>query len=386
MLTKAKIGAVRDALVQAAHTLDTKSSSIGSWLLLVARKDKLFFYSTNMGLARTFIKIPAETTKEGEARINAKLLQNTLNGLPDDEDVELMLSASGARLQIRYGSIQGQIAVTADGPTAAEVLKTIPFDAKSSATVSTTALADIVSRVLFCAATNDGAISQGPWLSSILLQVSDDVVLARATNTIIGGEAQVHDGMATGSYTGGLHRGALLALKALLSKRKEEEVTITNVVAADGQSNETILRFSDTILGVRQLSKPYPKAVSDIFICPEAFKTTKADRKTLLSVFGRLAAYADDNIFTVTLKGDKLILYSRGRGGIFEEQVPLADKVEGTLTVALSTGDFINVLTAMGSEEVTFRFMNEKDPLHMREANENYKYVLSPGTPKWNKK
>src|SRR5208282_4016248 len=120
MLIKAKIGAVRDALAQASHTLDTKSTSTGSWLFLIARQEKLFFYSTNMGLARTFIKIPAVVTKEGEARINAKLLQNTLNGLPDDEDVELMLSASGARLQINYGSIQGQISILADGPSAAE--------------------------------------------------------------------------------------------------------------------------------------------------------------------------------------------------------------------------------------------------------------------------
>src|SRR5208282_904838 len=172
---------------------------------------------------------------------------------------EMGLSASGARLQIKYGAIKGEVAVQSDGPLANEVFKTIPFNAKSCATISSKVLVDAINRILFCSASNDGAISEGPWLSSILLQVSNDIVMALATNRIIAGQAELHDILATGNYTGGIHRGALIALKALLSKHKaEEEVTITNAVAADGNTNETLFRFSDSILGVRQLSKPYP--------------------------------------------------------------------------------------------------------------------------------
>lgn len=386
MLTKVKIGLLRDAMAQASHTLDSRASSVGSWLHLMARPDKLYVYSTNLGMARTFIKIPAEVTKEGEALILPKLLQSILASLPAEDNIEIGLSASGAKLQVKYESIKSEIAVYADGPKATAILQTIPFNAKSCATVSTTALVDVINRVLFCAASSEGAISEGPWLSSLRLQVSAGLIMGIATNRIVAGQAEVLDGLATGDYTGAIHRGALLALKAILTKRKEEEVTITNVDSNEGSTNETLFRFSDVILGVRQLSKPYPTAVSKVFTTPEAFKTTRINRQILLSVFGRLGAFAEKNAFTITAAGNKMTLQSKGYNSNFTEQVALLDTVAESVTIGLGISDMMNVLTAAQSEDVTIRFKSNADHVHVQEGDTNFHYVLSPVTVEWEKK
>src|SRR5260370_35453804 len=102
--------------------------------------------------------------------------------------------------------------------------------------------------------------------------------VAKATNRIIAGQAEVLDGSIKAGYAGGVHRNAFPALKALLAKRKEEEVTITNVSTVGGQPNETLFRFSDVILGVRQLSKPYPSAVLKVFNTPGSFRSARVNR------------------------------------------------------------------------------------------------------------
>lgn len=395
MLTKIKIGVLREGIQQASHTLDSKASSIGSWLYLIARQTKganggdpgrLYLYSSNLGLSRMLLKIPAEVTKEGEAIVPPKLLQSILNGLPDDEDIELTLSASGSKLQAKYASIKSEVAVHADAPKAAEVLKTIPFNAEPNVTISAATLVECINRTLFCTASNDGAISEGPWLSSVRLETSDGSVMAIATNRIIAGQAEVLDGSAKSGYSSGVHRDALLALKALLSKRKEEEVTITNVQTQSGQSNETLFRFSDVILGVRQLSKPYPLAVGKVFTTPESFRSAIINRKVLLGVFSRLSAFAEKSSFTIAFTGDKVTLETRGFNSIFQEQVASVGDAGTVVKVGLSIADVFNVLTAMQSEEVVAKFHTAADHVHLQEGDSNFKYVLSPVQINWGTK
>lgn len=397
MLTKIKIGVLREGLQQVGHTLDTKAASVGSWLYIIARKakvspagedkSKVLLYTTDMGLTRTLLRIPAEVEKDGEAIVPPKLLASILSGLPDDESIELALSPSGSKLQVKYASLKSEVAVHADAPKTAEVLKTIPFNAKPDTTVPASALVDAINRTLFCTATNDGAISEGPWLSSVHLATGDSSLVAIATNRIIAGQAEVLEGTIKAGYAGGVHRNALIALKALLAKRKEEEVTITNVSNQSGQSNESLFRFSDVILGVRQLSKPYPAAVAKVFNIPESFRAARIHRKILLGVFGRLSAFAEKSSFTISFSGDKATLETRGFNSIFQEQVALVEKIEGPVVkVGLSISDVTNVLTSMQSEDVVIRFHTSDDHVHMQEGDLNFKYVLSPVTINWGTK
>jgi len=386
MQTTVNIGVLQQALPQASFTLDSRASSIGSWIRIMARTDKgLYIYSDNQGTSRTLIKVEANVIKEGEAIVLPKLLAGSLLGLPADEDVELMLSPSGAKLLVKYGSVKAEIAIHADAPKTAEVLKTIPFNAKSSFTVSAASLVNVVNRTIFCAATSTESISEGPWLSSVLLGTRDSLVMATATNRIIGGQAEVPDEFVTGDYTLGVHRDALVALKALLSKRQKEEVSITIVTAQGSQPNEVLFRFSDVILGVRQLSKPYPTAVSKIFITPGTFNSTRVDRKVLLSSFLRMSAFAEQNTFTINFAGDKLTLTSKGHSSTFQEQVG-ATKMEGNVTVGLGIASFVSCLTAMEGEEVVIKYASVKDHIHLQEGDLNFKYVISPVTVEWEKK
>ena len=64
MQIKVNIKVLREGIAQASHTLDTKASSIGSWLHFIAKgTDTLYLYSNNMGTARTLLNIKAEVVK-----------------------------------------------------------------------------------------------------------------------------------------------------------------------------------------------------------------------------------------------------------------------------------------------------------------------------------
>jgi DNA polymerase III sliding clamp (beta) subunit (PCNA family) len=328
--------------------------------------------------------LPANVIKEGEALILPKLLQAILSTLPEDEDIELGMSASGAKLQVKYGSIKSEIAVHADGQKGSEILKTIPFNAKSSTSISAATLVDIINRTLFCTATGSAAISEGPWLSSVSVETGDGVVLGTATNKIIAGRAEVPDGLVTSGYSVGVHRDALIALKALLSKREKEEVTITNASSTGNSStNEVLFRFSDVILGVRQLSTLYPKAVDKIFTTPSNFNRATINRKLLLSCLGRLGAFAEKNALSITLSTDKVTLYTKGYNSIFQEQVGKTEKTDGSVTIGLGIADLTNVLSAMESEDVVLHYKSDNDHVHFQEGESNFKYVLSPVAVAW---
>lgn len=394
MLAKVRIGVLREALIQASYTLDTKSSSVGSWLYLIAKQGKtspagndkstLYIYSSNLGMARTLLKIPAEVTKEGEVLILPKLLQSILASLPAEDDIELGLSASGAKLQVKYESIKSEIAAHADGQKAAEVFKTIPFNAQPITSVSAASLVDIINRTLFCTASGQASISEGPWLSSVCLESGDGTFMGTATNRVIAGKAQLHDTRVTGTCSFGIHRDALVALKALLSKRKEEEVTITDAKTTELTStNEILFRFSDVILGVRQLATAYPKAVEKIFCLPSDYNNATINRKLLLNIFGRLGAFAEKSSFTFTFSDKKVILYTKGFNSIFQEQAAKIEKTEGNITIGLGIAAVINILSVMQSEDIIIRYKTGDDHVHFQEGESNFKYVLSPVVVPW---
>jgi len=396
MLIKVNIQDLREGIQQASYTLDTRAGSPGSNLYVIAKQAKpspatveqedkswLYLYSTNLGLARTVLKIPAEVTKPGSTLIPPKLLQSILQSLPAEDDIEIGLSASGARLQVKYGTLKSEIAVHADGQKASEVLQAFPFNAKPVTTVSATSLVDIITRTLFCTATGTTSISEGPWLASILLEAGDGTILGVGTNRIIAGQAEVHDQLVKGNFSGAIHRDALMALKAILAKKKEEEVTITNVVSTDGTSNEVLFRFSDVILGIRQLAKGYPKAVAKVFTVPGGFHKATINRKTLLGVFGRLSAFAEKNAFSISFKDDKATIITKGFNSVFQEQVAVTEKNLTESSIGLGIADTVNVLSVMASEDVVIHYGSDTDHVHFQEGEANFKYVLSPAAVSW---
>jgi len=170
MQAKIKIGDLREAITQASYTLDSKASSVGSWMYLIAmaatEKDesRMYVYTSNLGMARTLLKIPADVIKSGYALIVPRLLGQTIGNLPAEEEIEIGLSASGAKLQVKYGTLKSEIAVHADGQKASEVLSSIPFNAKPCFTVSAATLVDLINRTAFCTASGSNAITEGPWL------------------------------------------------------------------------------------------------------------------------------------------------------------------------------------------------------------------------------
>lgn len=396
MLIKSNIKELRDAISQTSYTLDSKAASIGSWLYLMARPGaegetgKLYVYSSNLGLARTLLKIPAEVSKGGEAIIQPKLLQSILANLPEEDTIELGLSASGAKLQVKYGAIKSELAVHTDSKKANEVLQTIPFNAKPSFVISASTLVDIIKRTIFCAASSQAAISEGPWMSSVYLATSDNTIVGTATNRVIAGKAELNDQLVTGGYSMGIHRDALGALKALLSKREKEEVTITNAKDSTGStsipSNEVLFRFSDVILGVRQLATGYPSLVEKIFKTPSEFLRATINRKLLLNTFSRLGPFAEKNYFTLSFSDQKITLYTKGYNSIFQEQVAKKETNEKSVTIGLGIVDFTNILSAMSSEEVVLYYKSNGDHIHIQEGDLNFKYVLSPVAVDWESK
>jgi DNA polymerase III sliding clamp (beta) subunit (PCNA family) len=395
MLIKVNIKDLREGIQQASYTLDPRAGGPGSNLYMVAKQAKpsgqvvgqedkscLYLYSTNLGLARTLLKIPAEVTKPGATLIPPKLLQSILQSLPGEESIKLGLSPSGSRLSVEYGTIQSQIAVHADGSKAAEVLQAFPFNAKPLTTVSAASLVDIVTRVLFCTAGGTTSISEGPWLASILLETGDGSIMGTGTNRIIAGQAEVHDQLVKGGFSGAIHRDALTALKAILAKKKEEEVTITNVTA-DNTANEILFRFSDVILGIRQLAKGYPKAVAKVFSVPNIFHKATVNRKALLGIFGRLSAFAEKNAFSISFAKDTALVVTKGFNSTFEERVAITGKDLKEATIGLGIADTINVLSVMASEDVVIHYGTDTDHVHFQEGDANFHYVLSPAQVSW---
>jgi DNA polymerase III sliding clamp (beta) subunit (PCNA family) len=386
MQIKVNIKVLREGIAQASHTLDTKASSIGSWLHFIAKgTDTLYLYSNNMGTARTLLKIKAEVVKEGECLILPKLLQSILVTLPDKDDIELALSASGAKLQVKYESLKSEIAVAADAPKSSEIFKTIPFNAKPNVFISAASLVSLIDRLIFCVASGDNAISEGPWLSSAYLETGDNTILGVATNRIIAGQAEIHDGSSKYGLSSAIHRDALLSLSALLAKRDKEEVTITNASINDSTPTELLFRFSDVILGVRLLSTPYPVAVKTLFTKSETLKSVEVNREALIDVMSRLKAFAENKTFSLTLSGDKATLMTRGYNSVFQEQIPLGKKIDDSITIGLGIVDVSNSISIMASEDVVIKYKSDSDHIYLQEGESNYKYILSPVALSWKK-
>jgi len=392
MRLKVKIGELREAISQASYTLDSKASSVGSWMYLIAmaatEKDesRMYVYTSNLGMARTLLKIPADVIKSGYALIVPRLLGQIISNLPAEEEIEMGLSASGAKLQVKYGTLKSEIAVHADGQKASEVLSSIPFNAKSCLTVSAATLVDLINRTMFCTASGSNAITEGPWLSSVLLESGNGTLVGTATNRIIAGQCEIHDPLVTGIFSGAIHKDALGALKAILSRKKEEEVTITNATSNTGATNEILFRFSDAILGIRQLAKPYPKAVAKIFTVPSEHRTATINRAQLISVLTRLSGFAEKGTLSLTFSGSTVVLDTRGYGSAFQESVAKTEKSEGSVTVGLGLSDVSNVLSVMKSEDVVLRYGSDADHIHVQEGESNFKYVLSPAEIEWGNK
>src|SRR5208282_4523136 len=179
------------------------------------------------------------------------------------------------------------------------------------------------------------AVAEGVWLSTIHLQTRDGSVLAEATDKVMGGRAEIPDGLVVGDYSFGIHRDALIALKAVLSKRETEEVSVINAPSVQGSSGEVLFRFSDVILGAGQLSQAYPKAVANIFRVPEGFATATINREVLLGCLGRLSAFAEKSSFSLTFATDKATAATRGFNSIIQEQLAKDEKSEGSVTLGL---------------------------------------------------
>lgn len=398
-MTKVNIAQLRDAIGQASHTLDTKAASIGSYVFLIARQAKpsgqtvgleskslLLIYTSNLGLARTLLKVEAEVEKDGIALIQPKLLQAILASLPDEDNIELTLSPSGSKLQVKYEQIKSEIAVHADSAKMSTVLSTIPSLSQPDLTVSAQTLVDAISRTVFCTAMGANSVADGAWLSNVFLEAGDSSLVATATNKIIAGKAEIHDQLVTGGFTGGIHRDALVALKAILSKHKGEEVTIACATSKEGNTNEILFRFSDVVLGVRQLATPYPKKVAGVFTVPSAFKTATVNRKQFAGVFTRLTAFAEGGSFALAVSNDKVRLATRGFNSEFQEVIPKTEKTEGPVaTIGLATGDVINVLGVMQAEDVVISYNTADDHVYFQEGNMPFHYVLSPVQLTWGK-
>lgn len=392
MQLKVKIKELREAISQASYTLDSKASSVGSWMYLIAmaatEKDesRMYVYTSNLGMARTLLKIPADVIKSGYALIVPRLLGQIISNLPAEEEIEMGLSASGAKLQVKYGTLKSEIPVHADGQKASEVLSSIPFNAKPCFTVSAATLVDLINRTVFCTASGSNAITEGPWLSSVLLETSNGTLVGTATNRIIAGQCEVHDPLVNGIFSGAVHKDALGALKAILSRKKEEEVTVTNATSNTGATNEILFRFSDAILGIRQLAKPYPKAVAKIFTVPGEHRAATINRAQLINVLARLSAFAEKGTLSLTFSGSTVVCATRGYGGAFQESVAKTEKPEGSVTVGLGLSDVSNVLSVMKSEDVVFRYGSDVDHIHVQEGESNFRYVLSPAEIEWGSK
>lgn len=390
MQFKVNIGVLRDAIQQASYTLDSKAGSIGSWLYLIAKSKSgkdgtpcLYLYSSNLGTSRTLLRIPIEITSEGETLILPKLLQAILASLPVEEDIELGLSASGSRLQVKYGSIKSEIAVHAESNKAKDVLATIPFNTKPTTTVSAATLVELINRTLFCTATGESAIAEGPWLSSVFMETAEGQVKAYATNRIIAGQAEVLDGLVTTGFTGAIHRSALQALKAILAKRQKEEVTITNVQDTKTSQNEIMFRFSDVLLAVRILATAYPAGVRKVFATPIKGSSVSLNRKDLLLALNRLSPFAEKSIFSLAINGDKATLLAKGYNSVFQEQLKVTGTDNETATIGLGIADVTSALSVMASENVNVKYHEGRNPVHFQEGDSNFVYVLSPVAIVW---
>lgn len=395
MQIKVQIGALRDAIAQASHTLDTKVGSTGTWLYLIAQQtvqvpekpatSKLYLYSSNLGLLRTLSKIEAEVEKQGEAAVSPKLLSSALLGLPAEDQVELSLSPSGSRLQVRYGQVKSDIACLADAPKSSTYMKTIPFSAKPITSIAASSLVDIINRLLFCTASGDNMINEGPWLNSIYLESSEGTIWSMATNRALAGQAIVVDSLIQPGFKAGIHRDAMQALKSLLAKRKQEEVTIT--VSGEGDGSEVLFRFSDVILGVRLIGKPYPVVYKKVFKVPEKYQTVTVGRKQLSDLLNRLVGYAETDAALITFNGDKIAFVTKGfNSAIQETLVPNAANTSGTASkIGLSVPGMQTVLVPMVSDTVTIQFAGDNDSVYFIEGpkESEFRYVLSPVTPPW---
>ncbi|NLJ41004.1 MAG: DNA polymerase III subunit beta [Clostridiales bacterium] len=117
-------------------------------------------------------------------------------------------------------------------------------------------------------------------------------------------------------------------------------------------------------------------------IIPQEHKTRiRADIGTLYDAIERaslLAREGKNNLIKLTLKEDRLIINSNSEVGAAHEEVPIT--LEGNeMTIAFNSRYFMDILKAVGDEEVCIDFTTNVSPCVFRpEDGDNFTYLLLP--------
>ena len=362
------------ALGQVSRAVATKTTfPVLSNVLVEATGDSLKLAATNQEIGIT-CWIPAQVTEQGSVTVDARLLSEFVNTLPQDG---VRLSSESGRFSLKVHGLGADAEINGID---AEEFPVFPHadDASFAAKVDPQALREMVAQVEFAAASDDSR----PVLAGVLIRFEDDRLVMAAAD---GFRLAVCDGQLLEPVSDRLDiiipARALRELARIIADRTEPvELTVTPNRA------QLMLRTEETAFYSRLIDGTFPDFRQ---IVPREFATRlELGREDFLTAVRRAGFFARDNNDVVRLEAkagsDELmpgtveISATAAERGSSQSDIPAAvHGPEGQ--IAFNSRYLLDVLSVLRSGRVMLG-MNGANQAGVVRAldSDHYTYVIMP--------
>lgn len=331
---------------------------------LKAEGQKLYFLGTNLEIAISYW-INAEIKNEGEITIPSKLFTSYVNYLNSRDTLQIALD-EGGNFCINTSSSKTKI----KGIPSSDFPKIPVVEKEGGFKISSHDLSRIINQVAFTASLN----STRPILSGVYFTLSKNQLEAVATDSYRLSEKQVTVTQASGDLSCIIPVKTLHQIGVILSIMKQvEEVEV--VVS----KNQILFIVGDVKITSRLIDGQFPNYKQ---IIPKGSKTKVNLRVSeLTSALKQINLFAKENnnkiIFNFTKDSIKITTDSTQYG---EGEVVLSVKGDVEINeIALNSQYILDVLGALGSDEVVMGVENKVSPAVFQPVNDShYTYIIMP--------
>lgn len=362
-----KLSIPQPNLLQSLQTVSRSSGNraalpVLSHVLLQTNQSKLQLSCTNLEIG-VFRTVPAEIVEEGSVSLPVKMLLDVVASLPA---VTINLESTNDQVKLTTASFTANF-----NGLSAEEFPDIPFDAKSSLTVSAPEIAQALSQITFAAAVDEGR----PVLTGILTQIK--------TNSI---EFVATDGFRLAHQTLPLKNAS--PSTALIPRRTFEEIirllteqkSLPELQIASSESqNQIIFTLDDTKLSSRLIEGNFPNWEK---ILPTTFVAhLTIEREVILQAVKLASIFAKDNanVIKFTISANKLMISSEAKQLGTQENI-LDCQTEGQdLEIAFNSRFVVEALIACPGDQVKLNFSGPLSPCQLTPVGQSgLEYVIMP--------
>ncbi|MDZ7798839.1 MAG: DNA polymerase III subunit beta [Patescibacteria group bacterium] len=329
-------------------------------VLLKAEKGTIKLTTTNLEIGIN-CQIRGKVEKEGEITVQAKLLNDYVNSLPNER---VDLTAKDNKLNIECGK-----AHTVIKASSTEEFPLIPkVERKKGYEIKTSEIKKAITQVIFATATDESR----PEISGVYLKPEKEEIILAATDSYRLAEKKIKKSEGPEGPAIIIPTRTLQELNRILT----EDIESVNFYINE---NQILFTFDGIELVSRLIEGQYPDYKQ---IIPSDYKTKIVlSNQEFVKIIKTTSLFCQLGINDINLEiKDKKLIVSASNSQLGENTSSLAAKIEGEDNkIVFNYRYLLDGLSSIDSEEIILELSNNNNPglIKPKEAK-NYTYIIMP--------